>query len=93
MTPAQKRCHGTLHNPLVAEPIEQAGRAHFWCAMGKRCCLLYHFSVSKLTFLPFHIITFVSFWAGEAPDLHKELCPGSHGGTAPRLPFLPSQFK
>jgi len=27
MTPAQKRCHGTLHNPLVAEPIEQAGRA------------------------------------------------------------------
>ena len=25
MTPAQKRCHGTLHKPLVAEPIEQGG--------------------------------------------------------------------
>jgi len=46
---------------LVAEPIRQCRRvtAHFLCPMGKHCCLLHHFSVSKKVQIDFFSI---SYW-------------------------------
>jgi len=65
---------------------------HFLRLSGKHCCLPYHFSASKLIFLPFpfHIVIFVSFWGSYSHRWLGRWIPLKHGS---RTPFLTYHFK
>jgi len=56
-----------------------AAEYHFLCPMGKHCCLPYHFSASKLIFLPLHT---------EGVGASNNACPlGTKSGALPPMPL------